>query len=110
MSRLNTPSRYFITLHRTSLALELQPDGFTVTHYVVAGSDAGGSDNLVLIGNTHIDQCEIYQAPTEPAPTLALGFTIVPLADMHVASEVAAHLGLPMPVLPAALVTQAGHA
>ena len=69
-----------------------------------------GNGNLVLIGNTHINDCEIYQAPTEPAPTLALGFTVVPLADMHVASEVAAHLGLPMPVLPAALVTQAGHA
>lgn len=57
-----------------------------------------------------IAQPDPLQAPTEPAPTLSLGFTVVPLADMRVASEVAAHLGLPMPVLPAALVTQTSHA
>lgn len=110
MSSHSTSDRYVLNFHRTSFVMELGEDGVTVVYHVVAFGEEGSDGILILLGNEHVSRCEIYHTPSELAPTLALGNTVVPLADRREAREVAEHLGLSMPTLPAGHVYEAGHA
>ena len=110
MSSHATAGRYVLNFHRTSFVVELDEDGVTVIFSGIAYGEQGNDGILILLGNEHVSRCEIYHTPSELAPTLALGNTVVPLADRREAQEVAEHLGLSMPTLPAGHVYEAGHA
>lgn len=101
--------RYFITAHRTSLALVPSEDGSAVTFYVVANGEEAGDGQLLLFANVNIRHCELTQVPGE-LPTLALGYTLIPLGSHEEAREVSAHLGLPMPELNPGVVHHVGQA
>jgi hypothetical protein len=102
-------ARYFITAHRTSLALVPSEDGSAVTFYVVANGEGVGDGQLLLFANVDIRHCELIQLPGE-LPRLGLGYTLVPLGSHEEAREVSAHLGLPLPELNPGVVHHVGHA
>lgn len=110
MTAQESPRRYFIKAHQTSFALEIGDDPDTISYYVVADTKQGNEPVMLLLGNVHRANCEIVHQLTEPFPCLALDKVVMPLFDQQTAREVADHLDLPMPTLPAGLVTQAGQA
>lgn len=79
------------------ISLRRMPDGTTVYFEVITTGE--GVNTLVMAGNAHIDTCNL-SVSADGLCFLGLGLCTVPVVnDGATAQWVAAHLGIPPPVL-----------